>query len=181
MYNDIDLDTIDITKAAPCQEPDRQYYFMAKARKHVQDLAAELGRTPTCCVTTFGCQMNARDSEKLVGILEVVGYQIVETENADFVIFNTCTVRENANLRVYGRLGELKSMKKKNPAMKIALCGCMMQEAEVVEKIRTSYRFVNLIFGTHNIFKFSELLNATFEQKRMVIDIWKDTEQIVED
>ena len=80
MYNDIDLDTIDITKAAPCEEPDRQYYFMAKARKHVQDLAAELGRTPTCCVTTFGCQMNARDSEKLVGILEVVGYQIVETE-----------------------------------------------------------------------------------------------------
>lgn len=181
MYNNIDLETIDITKTPPMDEHERQYYFMAKARKHVQNLAAELGRMPTCCVTTFGCQMNARDSEKLVGILEVVGYEIVDTEKADFVIFNTCTVRDNANQRVYGRLGELKSLKKKNPAMKIALCGCMMQEPGVVEKIKTSYRFVNLIFGTHNIFKFAELLNATFEQKRMVIDIWKDTDKIVED
>ena len=172
---------IDITAKASVEETPRQYYFMAKARKHVQDLAAELGRTPTCCVTTFGCQMNARDSEKLVGILEVVGYEMVDTEKADFVIFNTCTVRDNANQRVYGRLGELKSLKKKNPAMKIALCGCMMQEPSVVEKIKESYRFVNLIFGTHNIFKFAELLNATFEQKRMVIDIWKDTDKIVED
>ena len=172
---------IDVSAKAPTDETERQYYFMAKARKHVQALAEELGRKPTCCVTTFGCQMNARDSEKLVGILEVVGYEIVDTEKADFVIFNTCTVRDNANQRVYGRLGELKSLKKKNPAMKIALCGCMMQEPSVVEKIKTSYRFVNLIFGTHNIFKFAELLNATFEQKRMVIDIWKDTDQIVED
>lgn len=172
---------IDVSTKTPVDETERQYYFMAKARKHVQALSEELGRTPTCCVTTFGCQMNARDSEKLVGILEVVGYEIVDTEKADFVIFNTCTVRDNANQRVYGRLGELKSLKKKNPAMKIALCGCMMQEPSVVEKIKTSYRFVNLIFGTHNIFKFAELLNATFEQKRMVIDIWKDTDQIVEE
>ena len=106
---------------------------------------------------------------------------MTKSAKADFVIFNTCTVRDNANQRVYGRLGELKSLKKKNPAMKIALCGCMMQEPTVVEKIKTSYRFVNLIFGTHNIFKFAELLNATFEEKRMVIDIWKDTDQIVED
>lgn len=175
------VEQIDIYAKAPADETMRQYYYMAKARNHVKHLAEELGRTPTCCVTTFGCQMNARDSEKLVGILEVVGYQIVDTEQADFVIFNTCTVRENANLRVYGRLGELKSMKKKNPHMKIALCGCMMQEQSVVEKIQSSYRFVNLIFGTHNIFKFAELLNATFEQKRMVVDIWKDTDQIVED
>ena len=172
---------IDVNAAIPTEETPRQYYFMAKAGKHVQALSEELGRTPTCCVTTFGCQMNARDSEKLVGILEVVGYEIVDTEKADFVIFNTCTVRDNANQRVYGRLGELKSLKKKNPAMKIALCGCMMQEPSVVEKIKTSYRFVDLIFGTHNIFKFAELLNATFEQKGMLIDIWKDTEQIVED
>ncbi len=172
---------IDVTAKVPIDETERQYYFMAKARNHVARLKNELGRTPTCFVTTFGCQMNARDSEKLVGILEVVGYQMVDTEQADFVIFNTCTVRENANLRVYGRLGELKSLKKKNPHMKIALCGCMMQEASVVEKIQSSYRFVNLIFGTHNIFKFAELLNATFEQKRMVVDIWEDTDKIVED
>ena len=162
-------------------EAERQYYFIERASEHVSRLKEELGRVPTCCVTTFGCQMNARDSEKLTGILEKVGYQVIEDENADFVIFNTCTVRDNANQRVYGRLGVLNGYKRKNPRMKIALCGCMMQEPAVIEKIKESYRFVDLIFGTHNIFKFAELLNATFENKGMVIDIWKDTDKIVED
>ena len=162
-------------------ETDRQYYFMEKASGHVAKLGEKLGRKPTCCVTTFGCQMNARDSEKLVGILEKVGYEIIEDENADFVIYNTCTVRDNANQRVYGRLGFLNSLKKKNPHMRIALCGCMMQEQSVIEKIQKSYRFVDLIFGTHNIFKFAQLLVAMFESDRMIIDIWKETDQIVEE
>ncbi|MDE5746782.1 MAG: tRNA (N6-isopentenyl adenosine(37)-C2)-methylthiotransferase MiaB [Acetatifactor sp.] len=164
-----------------CQETERQYYYMDRARQHVQALTQQLGRVPTCCVTTFGCQMNARDSEKLAGILRRVGYEVTETEDADFVIFNTCTVRDNANQRVYGRLGELKSRKKHNPAMKIALCGCMMQEPAVIEKLRSSYRFVDLVFGTHNIFKFAELLCRSFEEQGMIVDIWEDTDQIVED
>lgn len=172
---------IDTTQSIPADETQRQYYYMAKAREYVKSLAGELGHAPTFCVTTFGCQMNARDSEKLSGILEVVGYVPVETEEADFVLYNTCTVRDNANQRVYGRLGFLNTYKKKNPHMKIALCGCMMQEPSVIEKIKKSYRFVDLIFGTHNIFKFAELLTTLFESRRMVIDIWKDTDQIVED
>jgi len=147
----------------------------------VKQKSEELGRPLTYHVTTFGCQMNARDSEKLVGILDEVGYTEVEDENADFVIYNTCTVRENANQRVYGRLGYLHSIKKKKPHMMIALCGCMMQEAQVVEKLKKSYSFVNLIFGTHNIYKFSELIVTALESDRMVIDIWKDTDKIVED
>lgn len=178
---DINLDEIDLTKEPPTEEPQRQHYFMAAARKKIQELEKKLGRKPTCCVTTFGCQMNARDSEKLVGILEKTGYQVIEDENADFVIFNTCTVRDNANQRVYGRLGVLNGYKRRNPQMKIALCGCMMQEPSVIEKIKESYRFVDLIFGTHNIFKFAELLTAVFENKGMIIDIWKDTDKIVED
>ena len=158
-----------------------QYEFMDKAAVYVKKLEEELGRKPTCCVTTFGCQMNARDSEKLVGILEKVGYELIEEETADFVIYNTCTVRDNANQRVYGRLGSLQPMKKKNPYKKIALCGCMMQEASVIEKLRKSYRFVDLVFGTHNIYKFAELLVRMFESDGMVIDIWEDTDQIVED
>ncbi|MBE5865018.1 MAG: tRNA (N6-isopentenyl adenosine(37)-C2)-methylthiotransferase MiaB [Lachnospiraceae bacterium] len=154
---------------------------MDKAAGYVETLAQELGRKPTCCVTTFGCQMNARDSEKLVGILRKVGYEIIENENADFVIFNTCTVRDNANQRVYGRLGELKGFKRRNPKMKIALCGCMMQEPSVIEKIKKSYNFVDLLFGTHNIFRFAELLCSVFEQEDMVIDIWEGTDSIVED
>ena len=178
---EIDLTKYDLNMQAPTTEPERQYFFMAKAKGYVEKLTKELGRKPTCCVTTFGCQMNSRDSEKLVGILELVGYEITESEQADFVIFNTCTVRDNANQRVYGRLGALKSYKKKHPGMKVALCGCMMQEPTVIEKIKDSYRFVDLIFGTHNIYKFAELLVATFENKGMVIDIWKDTDKIVED
>lgn len=162
-------------------EKDRQFLFIEQAKEYVDKLAEQLGRRPLCNVTTFGCQMNARDSEKLSGILEQVGYELVDTEDADFVIYNTCTVRDNANQRVYGRLGFLNSMKKKKPHMKIALCGCMMQEDLVIEKIKKSYRFVDLIFGTHNIFKFAELLCTMFESDDMVIDIWKDMDQIVED
>lgn len=163
-------------------ETEKQFFYLEKCKAHVQTLKEELGRTPTACVTTFGCQMNARDSEKLVGILMQAGYEVIEEETADFVIFNTCTVRDNANQKVYGRLGKLKSMKqKKVPHMKIALCGCMMQEPSAIEKIKKSYSFVNLIFGTHNIFKFAELLCGMFEQDRMLIDVWEDTDQIVED
>lgn len=181
MSNHIDLNQIDITKEAPSQEPQRQYYFIAKAKEYVKAEEKRLGHKLTCAVITFGCQMNARDSEKLAGILELTGYQMTEDENADFVIYNTCTVRDNANQRVYGRLGYLNSLKKKNPGKKIALCGCMMQEPSVIEKIKQSYRFVDLIFGTHNIYKFAELLTAMFESGGMIIDIWKDTDKIVED
>ena len=166
---------------APQAEPERQYYFMDRARQLLREKIRQAGRPLTFCVVTFGCQMNARDSEKLKGILERIGYVKAQGEEADFVIYNTCTVRENANLRVYGRLGYLHSLKKKNPHMRIALCGCMMQEPQVVEKLKKSYRFVDLVFGTHNIYKLAELLVQVFEQDSMVVDIWKDTDRIVED
>lgn len=168
-------------ETVPVSEPERQYYYIEKAKTYVEALRERLGRPVTFCVTTFGCQMNARDSEKLRGILEQIGYIEAEEEEADFIIYNTCTVRENANTRVYGRLGQLKPRKQKNPHMMIGLCGCMMQEPEVVEKLKKSYRFVDIIFGTHNIFKFAELIVNRFESDRMVIDIWKDTDQIIED
>ncbi len=167
-------------QSPPEDETLRQYYFIGKCREYVNMLKDELKRTPTADVVTFGCQMNARDSEKIIGILEKMGFEIIEDENADFVIYNTCTVRENANLKVYGRLGSLKKMKQKNPHKIIALCGCMMQEQEVIEKIRSSYKFVNIVFGTHNIFKFAQLVYEQFKSQSMIIDIWKDTDKIVE-
>lgn len=170
-----------LNQEPPKKEPERQYYFIEKCRRYVNSESIRLGRTLNAAVVNFGCQMNARDSEKLAGILEKAGFNLTENEDADFVIFNTCTVRDNANQRVYGRLGHLNSLKKKNPAMKIALCGCMMQENSVVEKIKKSYSFVDLIFGTHNIYKFAELLANMFKSGSMVIDIWEDTDQIVED
>ena len=181
MYNEFGLDNIDINLEPPTEEPARQYYFIAKCREWIKDFEQKKGRVPTACVTTFGCQMNARDSEKLRGILKEMGYEEASEEKADFVIYNTCTVRENANTRVYGRLGQLKPRKKKHPHMMIGLCGCMMQEPEVVEKLKKSYRFVDIIFGTHNIYKFAELVATRLMSERMVIDIWKDTDRIVED
>lgn len=164
------------------QELALQQDYMKKASLYVAELARQLGRQPLCCVTTFGCQMNARDSEKLLGILTQIGYAPTQEEaEADFVIYNTCTVRDNANQRVYGRLGFLNSIKRRRTHMKIALCGCMMQEQTVIDKIRKSYRFVDLIFGTHNIFKFAQLLVTMFENQDMIVDIWQETDQIVED
>ena len=97
------------------------------------------------------------------------------------MIYNTCTVRENANLKVYGRLGPLHSLKDHNPDMKIILFGCMMQEQHVVDKIKKSYPFVNLVFGTHNIFKYAELFYEMLQSERQIVDIWEGTDQIVED
>lgn len=190
MYHAIHLNNITLpTDTPPTEEPARQYYFMEIAKIYVQRLSAFKGFPLTFHVSTFGCQMNARDSEKLTGILEEIGYEKNDSEEADFVLYNTCTVRENANNKVYGRLGYLNGFRKKNPFMMIGLCGCMMQEPAVVEKIKQSYRFVNLIFGTHNLYKFAELLVTAFEntfaapsltRPSMTIDIWEDTDKIVE-
>lgn len=174
------FDKINLELPPPKEEPDRQYYFIAKCREWTDAFFQKNGRVPTAYVCNMGCQMNARDSEKLTGILKEAGYEMTDNEKADFVIYNTCTVRENANLKVYGRLGLLKHNKQENPDMLIALCGCMMQEPEVVEKIRKSYRFVDLIFGTHNIYKFAELLYERLSGGGMIVDIWKDTDKIVE-
>ena len=155
---------------------------MERCREAVEAWKAEEGKEAvTFHIETFGCQMNAHDSEKLEGILLEAGFVKTDTEEADLVLYNTCTVRENANQRVYGRLGYLNSLKKKNPRMLIGLCGCMMQEDQVVEKIKKTYRFVDVIFGTHNIYKLAELLFARLHTGKMVIDIWKDTDKIVEE
>ena len=179
------LDRIDLTLPPPEQEPERQYYFIRLLRGWVEKRKQELKRPLYANITTFGCQMNARDSEKILGIMQMIGFEETESEEADFLLYNTCTVRENANLKVYGRLGQLKKQKAKNPDMVIALCGCMMQEKTVVEKIQKSYRNVDIIFGTHNIFKLAELLAMKLldenEKKKMIIDIWEGTTEIVED
>lgn len=159
----------------------RQKEIMERLKVRIADRSEELGRPLTYCSLCFGCQMNAKDSEKLEGILETIGYVRTDSEDCDFLIMNTCTVRENANLRVYGRLGQLKKYKKKNPDMLIALCGCMMQESLVVEKIKQSYRHVDIIFGTHNVFKLAELIETKLDTDGMVIDIWEGTSEIVED
>ncbi len=175
-----------LSKASAMGEPPvedgslRQAWYINRARAIVADREHEIGRRLSFCVVTFGCQMNERDSEKLRGILKLAGFEESATEEADFVLYNTCTVRENANVRLYGRLGSLSAYRKKNPSMKIALCGCMMQEKDEIERIRTRYRYVNLVFGTHNLYKFAELLCASLMSDKQIIDVVDQTDAIVE-
>ena len=179
MYIDDELKQ-NILDEAPREEPARQYYFINECKKIAEDIAKKKGNSLTCCINTFGCQMNAHDSEKLLGIMKQIGYEETDSENADFVLYNTCTVRENANMRIYGRLGVLSGIKKNNPNMIIAMCGCMMQEDEVVEKIRKSYKFVDIIFGTHNVYKLAELLFLHYCEGKNQTEILSGTSSIVE-
>lgn len=163
------------------EETLRQRSFIELAQALTAQKSNTLGRPLTYCLTTFGCQMNEKQSEAVAGIMDEIGYHRQDNEEADVVIYNTCTVRENANLKVYGRLGHLHSLKDHNPDMKIILFGCMMQEPQVVEKIKKTYSFVNLVFGTHNIFKFAELFYDMLLSDMQIVDIWEGTDQIVED
>ena len=155
--------------------------YIEKTRALIADKSLKAGRPLTACTVTFGCQMNARDSEKLTGILRECGFVLTEKENADFVIFNTCTVRDNADQRTFGHLGRISHLKKKNPLMKVAVCGCMMQEKGNVEKIKKSYPFVDLVFGTHNLYRFAEYLWEVYSTDHKVREIWDKTDSIVED
>lgn len=176
-----DFDTIDISSEVPTTEPLRQMYFLACCKKILSQKKAELGRDLKMFVQTFGCQMNEHDSEKLSGMLTNMGYKKASSYNdADFIIFNTCAIRENAELKVYGHLGTLKTLKAKNKNMIIAICGCMMQQKEVVSHIRTTYRHVDIIFGTHNLYKLPELLLNVLDKQTSITEIVNTTSDVVE-
>lgn len=166
----------------------RQRTCIGILKKMVDDLNSQRKNALTYHVTTFGCQMNARDSEKISGILEEIGYKYCEDEkDADLILYNTCTVRDNANQKLYGHLGSLRNIKKNNPDLVIGLCGCLTQEKSAYDKIMESYSFVDLIFGTHNVFDFPRLLLLTLSRDvkkgkgHLVSEIWEDTDKIVED
>lgn len=147
------------------------YEYIEKCSELVRLKKEALGRELLYHVETFGCQMNERDSEKLRGVLEKCGFIKGSEENCDLVLYNTCTVRENANTRVYGRLGQLYSYKKKNPGMIIGLCGCMMQEKGAADRIRKDHPYVDLVFGTFNIHDFAWLLYEVLANDERIIDI----------
>ncbi len=163
-------------------ELNRQYEYINKVKEINKRFKAENGRAKSMYISTFGCQMNAHDSEKIYGILKQMGYeQADEEKNADFIIYNTCCVRENAENKVYGNLGYLKHQKKINPNMRIALCGCMMQQDIVIQTIREKYKHVDIVFGTFNLYKLAELIYTNLETNAPVFDIWKEHGEIIED
>ena len=133
-------------------------------------------------IETYGCQMNENDSEKVAGVLENKGYQPVnEIEEADIIILNTCCVRENAELKVFGKLGQLKQLKRENPELLVGICGCMMQEDHVVEEIKEKYDHVDLVFGTHNLHHFSELLEEAKQENSPLVEVWDESKELISD
>lgn len=131
-------------------------------------------------ITTFGCQLNENDSEKLAGITEKLGYEKTEKlEEADLVIFNTCCVRENAEERLFGKLGELKKQREEKGTI-IAIGGCMMQEPAMLEKIKQSYNYTDIVFGTHTLHKFEEDLKKVIEERKKVRDVIDIDGEVIE-
>ena len=158
----------------PTDEPLRQIYFISRLQGILAKKREKLGRNIRFSVVTFGCQMNAHDSEKLEGILLEAGFEPSDEENADVIIYNTCTVRENANQKLYGHLGQLKARKKSNPEMLIGLCGCMMQQEDILDYIKEKFRFVDIVFGTFNVFMLAELLCRRYEENKQVIEVLRE-------
>ncbi len=164
------------------EEIARQYQFIEEIKELNYQKEMKTEKKKLYYLATFGCQMNEHDSEKLAGMLNEMGYaEGTKMEESDLIIYNTCCVRENAELKVYGHLGTMKQIKKENPDLVIAICGCMMQQPQVVEHIKRVYRHVDLIFGTHNLYKFPELLFNSISSDRAVVEIMDSIGLIAED
>jgi tRNA-2-methylthio-N6-dimethylallyladenosine synthase len=132
-------------------------------------------------IETWGCQMNEEDSERISGMLRNLGYSSTnDREDADIIVFNTCSVRENPENKVYGNLGLLKALKKKRPELIIAVCGCMMQQKGVSDVIKKKYPFVDIVFGTYNLHRFPELLSSAMQSNSTIVEVWEKEGEIVE-
>ncbi len=156
-------------------------YLIQEIRRLNDDYFYSVKQRKTFHVITYGCQMNEHDSEKMIAMLINMGYEeTLNYEESDMLIFNTCAVRENAELRVYGNLGHVKNIKKKNPDMIVAVSGCMMQQPHIVEEIKKKFKFVDIVFGTHNVHNLPKLMKTVFEDRRQVIEVWDSEGKIIE-
>ena len=156
-----------MTRTISAEELQKQRPFTEKVRQHY--IAFKPDSPPLACVRTFGCQQNEADSERIKGMLSVMGFGFTEEPSeADIILFNTCAVREHACDRVFGNVGALKTIKRRRPHVLIAVCGCMVQQPHVAEKLKKSYPFVGLVFGTHVIHQFPELLYNALQQRRQL-------------
>jgi tRNA-2-methylthio-N6-dimethylallyladenosine synthase len=148
-----------------------QKEFADKLSLSFGDEARARGYEFTYTIHTYGCQLNESDSEKLSGILKLISFVPGHSDDIDLVVFNTCSIRENAQDRLFGNLGLIKAMKRKNPALIVAVCGCMMKQDENIDKIKKSYPFVDLIFGPQDIHRLPELLYKIRFQQKKVYDV----------
>lgn len=138
-------------------------------------------RAPLAYVRTYGCQQNVADGEKIKGMLQEMGFAFTaEPEEADFIIFNTCAIREHAEDRVFGNVGALKNIKRKNPKLMVAVCGCMMEQEKVAEHIKSTFPFVNIVFGTHVIHRLPEMLYLYLTEDKRVFLRGEEQKEVLE-
>lgn len=155
--------------AIPQEELDKQKEYVSLASALLE---TKYDHTPKAFVHTYGCQGNVADGERLKGTLEQIGYEMTETlEEADLILYNTCAIREHAEDRVFGNVGALKNLKASKKDMKILLCGCMMQQPQVAAKIRKSYSFVDIIFGTHVMHRLPEFIYNSLSSGKKICEI----------
>ena len=156
-----------MTRVITPEELAQQLPFRDKVRQHYIDSKPDA--PPLACIRTFGCQQNVADSERIKGMLAEMGFGFTEEPDAaDFILFNTCAVREHACDRVFGNVGALKHIKRRRPEVLIAVCGCMVQQPHVADKLKESYPFVGLVFGTHVIHRFPELMWQALGQRKQL-------------
>lgn len=156
--------------------------YIMKLREDNGNFASKNGRVRLALTETYGCQQNENDTERIRGMLNEAGFEFTDDPHkADVVIYNTCAVRENAEQRVFGRLGILKHIKEERRDMIIAVCGCMVQQEHITEKIKKTHEQVDLVFGTHALYKMPELLYKAMHQKKTVVDIENSSGAIAED
>lgn len=161
-----------MTQRVDAEEISRQKEFVMKIKQFVSNEAAKSGKAPLALTETYGCQQNENDTERIRGILSECGFEFTDNpQTADIIIYNTCAVRENAEQKVFGRLGILKHIKEQRRDLIIGLCGCMVQQEHITEKIKEKYSHVNLIFGTHALYKLPELLWGVLSENKKVVDI----------
>ncbi|MCI9433951.1 MAG: tRNA (N6-isopentenyl adenosine(37)-C2)-methylthiotransferase MiaB [Bacilli bacterium] len=147
----------------------------------IENNLKELGLGKKYYVKTYGCQMNEHDTENIKAILEDMSFsEALEMENADLILLNTCAIRENAHNKVFGMIGRIKNLKEKNPNLLIGLCGCMAQEEIVVKEILDKYRFLDIVFGTHNIYNLPNIIAQTLKSKKTEIEVLSYEGDIVE-
>lgn len=164
---------------APQEELARQNLFMADVAEIMKVRAR--GPQPMAFVRTYGCQQNVADGEKIKGLLAQMGFDFCEEpEDADFILFNTCAVREHAEDRVFGNVGALKNIKRKHPTVIIAVCGCMTEQEHIAERLKKSFPFVNMVFGTHVIHRLPEMLYETIVNSHRVFLRGEESGEILE-
>lgn len=164
------------------KEIEEQKKYITRLREYTENFRVENGRSPLANTETYGCQQNENDTERIRGILKESGFEFCDkAENADLVIYNTCAVRENAEQKVFGRLGILKHIKESKPELIIGLCGCMVQQEHITEKIKKVHPQVDLIFGTHALYTLPELLYNVIQNKKRVVSIESSDGLIAED